>query len=153
MLTNRRMSGVRFYRGDLPHWRVPGSCYFVTFRLLEAQPDLGFEERTVVEKALLHFDGDRYRLDAYVVMNDHIHALVRPADGIALEEIIHSWKSFTAFTLQRSSGRRGAVWQREYFDRVVRDESDWMEKMAYIVHNPIKRWPNGEPYRWVHPRN
>jgi REP element-mobilizing transposase RayT len=146
------MSEARLYRGDLPHLRVPGSCYFVTFRLREGQPDLGFEERTVVEKALLHFDHLRYELDAHVVMNDHVHALVRPGEGFSLERILHSWKSFTAFTLQRVSGRRGSLWLRAYFDRVIRDEPDWLEKMAYIVQNPIKRWPDCGDYRWVHPK-
>ena len=49
-----------------------------------------------VESALKHFDGERYRLGHYVVMPNHVHALVRPIQGHTLSEILHSWKSFTA---------------------------------------------------------
>jgi len=93
-----------------------------------------------------------YALDAYVVMNDHVHVLVRPGDRIQLEKLVHSWKSFSTHELQRVWGRRGRVWQREYFDRIVRDEAEWLEKMAYIAHNPFKRWPECGGYRWVSPR-
>ena len=146
------MAEVWFYRRNLPHWRVDGSCYFVTFRLNRAQPDLAFEERTLVQETLLHGSGRHHHLDAYVVMNDHVHALVRPTSRVLLEDIVRSWKSFSAFKLQRTVGRVGAVWQRECFDRVVRDDGEWLEKMAYIAHNPIKRWPEGGEYPWVYPQ-
>jgi len=145
------MPVFRAYRLQLPHWRLEGSCYFVTFRVHWSQPELGFEERTLVEKSVLFGDGKRHHIDAHVVMNDHVHVLVRPLAG-ELETLVHSWKSFSANRLQRLFGRRGAVWQREYFDRVVRDEAEWLEKMAYIAGNPVKRWPGVVDYPWVFPR-
>ncbi|MNL82443.1 hypothetical protein D3C87_2098270 [compost metagenome] len=45
--------------------------------------------------------------------------------------------------------REGAVWQREYFDRIVRHEVEFSQTMAYILNNPFKRWPGLEMYRWV----
>jgi REP element-mobilizing transposase RayT len=105
-----------------------------------------------VEETLLRREEHDYELDAYVVMNDHVHALIEPRPEIRLEDILHSWKSVTAFKLQRLAGRRGAVWQREFFDRVVRDEREWIEKVTYIAGNPIKRWPMVATYRWVRPK-
>ncbi|WP_194722828.1 hypothetical protein [Noviherbaspirillum malthae] len=64
---------------------------------------------------------------------------------------MHSWKSFTANRLQREHGRVGAVWQQESFDRIVRDEAEWLEKIQYIMNNPLKRWPELKTYQWVKP--
>jgi putative DNA methylase len=99
--------------------------------------------------ALRNFDGDRYVLVGFVVMDDHVHVLVQPLKGIALEQILHSWKSFTARQFQRAGGRKGAVWQKESFDRIVRNEADLWEKAGYILANPSKRWPGISEYAWA----
>ena len=112
---------------------------------------MGFEERSKVAQALQHFDGKRYELSAYVVMDDHVHVVAQPFDGQELKQIVHSWKSFTANRLQREHRRVGAVWQQESFDRIVRDEAEWLEKIRYIMNNPLKRWPELRSYEWVKP--
>lgn len=66
------------YRRKLPHLRMQGSVYFVTWRLAKTQPALHPEEKTSVVAAIRHFDGLRYELIAYVVMDDHVHVLVLP---------------------------------------------------------------------------
>jgi len=137
------------YRRRLPHWRLRGATYFVTWRLKSGLSELTSAERDIVAAALHHFDGQRYRLRAYVVMNDHVHVLVEPKEGFELTNILHSWKSFTANQLQRKCGRHGAVWQDESFDRIVRDEDEFWEKRTYIYNNPWKRWPQLKEYRWV----
>jgi REP element-mobilizing transposase RayT len=49
-----------------------------------------------MEAALMHFDGERYRLGKYVVAANHVHLIVTPLPGHELAEILHSWKSYTA---------------------------------------------------------
>jgi hypothetical protein len=58
-------------------------------------------------------------------------------------------ESFTANFLQRTTGRPGSVWQDEYFDRIIRDDDELLEKAKYIVDNPWKRWPDIADYAWV----
>jgi REP element-mobilizing transposase RayT len=140
---------VQIYRRKLPHWRLHGAIYFVTWRLHTSQPELAAEARAVVFDAIRHFNEDRYVLFAYVVMNDHVHVLVKPRNNYPLYTIMHSWKSFTAHQLQRQFGRQGAVWQEEYFDRIVRDEDELLQKAQYILNNPRKRWPQFGEYPWV----
>ena len=137
-----------FYRHRLPHIRVDGAVYFVTWRVGLGQAELSKAERDCVADALYHFQDVRYRLHAYVVMDDHVHDLVEPLAGNRLEAIIRSWKSFTANRMQREFGRIGAVWQDEYFDRAVRDDIEYDQKRNYILNNPFKRWPEIEAYRW-----
>jgi len=139
---------LTIYRRILPHWRLDGSLYFVTWRLDRDQPPLDGSERDLVAGAVRYFNVTRYDLFAYVVMNDHVHALVAPTGTHALQAIVHSWKSFTAHRLQRP-GRGRRIWQPEYFDRIVRDAEEVREKLDYIVGNPFKRWPGITSYPWL----
>jgi REP element-mobilizing transposase RayT len=137
-----------FYRRRLPHLRVEGAIYFVTWRVHGDQPDLSEAERDGVIEAVRHFDGARYALHAYVVMNDHVHVIVEPHTAFRLQAIVQAWKSFTANRFQREQGREGAIWQDEYFDRVIRDEAEYEQKRDYILANPFRRWPEVGAYRW-----
>jgi putative transposase len=132
-----------YYRRRLLHWRSDQAIYFMTWRLAKGQADLNPSERELVTLALKHFDGKRYQLTAFVVMNDHVHVLLSTIESNQLEEVIHSWKSFTAHRMKRGRGR---VWQEEYFDRIVRDEQEFAQKFDYIQGNPWTRWPNLETY-------
>jgi putative transposase len=145
------MSNLRIYRRNLPHWRLDGAAYFVTWRLYPDCPLLQPFERKIVAETLEHFEDSRYRLFAYVVMDDHVHVVIQPASKFTLEQIVHSWKSFSANRLQRESERVGVVWQQESFDRIVRDENEWLEKIQYVMNNPRKRWPAVSDYPWVRP--
>lgn len=140
---------VRVYRRHLPHWRAEGATYFVTWRLHRSQPHLEPAERDLVVSVLRHFEDERYSLEAYVIMNDHVHVVVTPRPGIELEEVLHSWKSFSAKRLQREHRRSGAVWQNEYHDRIVRDDAELTRKIRYVQRNPVRRWPECHHYPWV----
>ena len=65
-------------RRKLPHWTFDESTYFITWRLHKNQSQLEPSERTVIASILRYFDGQRYELFCYVVMNDHVHVLTRP---------------------------------------------------------------------------
>ena len=93
---------------------------------------------TLVENALLHFDGRRYRLLAWCVMPNHVHALVEMQEGFPLSEVVHSWKSFTANEANKVLGRTGDFWQREYHDRFIRDDDHYRNAVLYIENNPVK---------------
>jgi putative transposase len=144
-------SDFKFTRRNLPHWQLGGSTYFATFRTknVDLTPDL----RALVLEACRHFDGQRFTLWAAVVMPDHVHLLLQPAERSpgewwSLTSILHSIKSFTANEINRQLGRRGALWQDETFDRVVRDEAELFEKWSYIRMNPVKRALCDSPAAW-----
>jgi putative transposase len=139
---------VRAYRRFLPHFRADGAVYFVTWRLERDRPRLTALERDDVCSTLRFFDGVRYRLYAYVVMDDHVHVIVQPTHDIELQKLVHSWKSYSAVCLQRGA-RRGRVWQREYFDRIVRDEAELAARIDYVLGNAQARWPGVEGYPWM----
>ncbi|MBI5770369.1 MAG: transposase [Verrucomicrobia bacterium] len=92
----------------------------------------------VVRGALRFFDGQRYALDEFVVMPNHVHVLVRPLVGHGLADILHSWKSYSANQLNRRLGRTGQFWQHESFDHIVRNEAAMDAIRRYIRENPAK---------------
>lgn len=102
----------------------------------------------VVQEAMLFFHGDRYSLQAWSVMPNHVHALLTSYTGWELGQILHSWKSFTATECNKLLGRRGEFWQNETFDRYVRDEMHYHNAIAYIENNPVKAGLCEKPEDW-----
>ncbi len=94
--------------------------------------------RAVVVEALRYFDGERCRMAAWVVMPNHVHALCHPFPGRAVEELLGSWKKHTAAKINTHLAKTGQLWQRETFDRIVRDEAEFGRVVRYIAQNPAK---------------
>jgi valyl-tRNA synthetase len=90
----------------------------------------------IVAEGLTHFDSQRYTLGAWVVMPNHVHALVTPREGHDLSKILHSWKSFTANRINEELNRTGPLWQHESFDHIVRNEASLYRISEYIERNP-----------------
>jgi REP element-mobilizing transposase RayT len=114
-----------------------GECFLRDDRLAET-----------VERALLHFDGQRYSLHAWCVMPNHVHALFKPGDEFKTSQIIHSWKSFTANKCNEILNRTGMFWEREPFDRFIRNEEHYRNAIAYIENNPVKAGLCEKPEDW-----
>ena len=103
------------------------------------------ECREIVNEALHHFDGDRLALISAVVMPNHVHAIFVQNPQWPLEKILNSWKTFTARRINALLERRGSLWQRDYFDRLVRDQGHFENCVRYIRRNPGKaQLPQGE---------
>lgn len=92
----------------------------------------------IVAGGLRHFDGDRYDLGAWVVMPNHVHAIVAPRAGWTLDQVLHSWKSFTAHAINRALNRTGELWQHEGYDHIVRNPGSLWRIEQYIADNPAK---------------
>jgi len=103
---------------------------------------------STIQDSILFFDGSRYRLHAWVVMPNHVHALLTPSNGWELGEILHSWKSYTATECNKLLHRKGDFWQTETFDRFIRDEKHYYNAVAYIENNPVKAGLCKNPVDW-----
>ena len=106
------------------------------------------EATALVQDALVHFDGDRYYLLAWVIMPNHVHALLLPKAPHDLSTIVHSWKSWSAHAANRALGRTGAIWAPDYFDRFIRDEKHLINAISYIEMNPVKAGRCAAPELW-----
>lgn len=110
----------------------------------------------LVEENWLHFDGQRYRLLAWVVMPNHIHVLIEVFEGYLLDKVVQSWKSYTALEANKILNRSGRFWYPDYFDRYIRDENHFGNVVRYIHNNPVKAgladtaelWPFSSAKLW-----
>ena len=92
----------------------------------------------IVADALAHFNRDRYDLGEWVVMPNHVHVLITPHKKHSLEDILQSWKSFTAHEINKQTGSSGQVWQHESYDHIVRTPEQLYHFEQYIHDNPSK---------------
>ena len=89
----------------------------------------------IMHDTLRFFEGERYALDEYVIMPNHVHVLVKPFAGHGLVQILHAWKSFSANRINRRMARTGQLWQHESYDHIVRNESAMQAIRLYIRAN------------------
>jgi REP element-mobilizing transposase RayT len=71
-------------------------------------------------------------------MPNHVHVLMSPGEGESLSRIIAGWKRFSATRIHKANGTSGRLWQKDYFDRLIRDWDHFMNVACYIRRNPEK---------------
>jgi len=121
----------------------------------------------IVTHELHNLHPDNFHLHAYCLMSNHCHLLIdqqdipeptQPGDGkhyTALSHAMRLLKGRTGYACAALLGRKGAFWQHESYDHVVRDEKEFMRIVNYIVNNPAKAglindWRDW-PYTYVNP--
>ncbi len=104
----------------------------------------------IVADALTHFDGRRYRLEAWCVMPTHVHVVLAQVEGWPLPGVVKGWKSFTAKAINKAVDRKGRFWAKDYFDRFMRDGDQFDATVAYVEANPVKAGlcTNPSDWRW-----
>ena len=145
-----------FYRRNLPHMERPGETYYVSFST-RREFILPEEARTQIFEHCLFESGRKVHMHAFVVMPDHVHTLFTPlldgqGDPYSLAEIMNSIKGASSHRVNKLLSRKGALWEPESFDRIVRSDGDFEFRLTYIVQNPIAaglaRGPNDHPWAW-----
>jgi REP element-mobilizing transposase RayT len=161
-------------RRRLPHWIPDEVPLFVTWRLAGPWPKVGRAEAvTFVERdealdrcqrgpmwlrdgriakmitdALRYGDATGlYRLHAFVVMPNHVHAIRTPLTNHS--RIMQWLKGTTARRANRILGRRGAFWQDESFDHWIRNGREFDNVVAYVEHNPVSAGLVECPEDWL----
>ena len=113
-------------------------------RKIDRWLDQGFGEcilqrediRQIVANTLLLYHGRRYNLYRFVIMPNHVHLLLSPIGEEVSTRFIGSVKQYTANAINQALGRKGQVWQRNFFDRLVRDGNNFEAYVSYINQNP-----------------
>jgi Rad3-related DNA helicase/REP element-mobilizing transposase RayT len=94
------------------------------------------EVAAVVRDAMKRFDKVWYRLLAWSIMPNHVHAVVQTLPGGDLSKILQSWKGSSAREINRLLDRSGTLWMSEYYDHLIRDERDLLHAVEYAWGNP-----------------
>jgi putative transposase len=127
---------------------VKGGTYFFTVNLAERQDTLLVDEIDALRNVLSQVKRNHpFKIDAMVVLPDHLHMLwTLPVDD---KDFATRWmliksgfsrqipKSERINKSRRIKGERG-IWQRSYWEHLIRDEHDYEKHVDYIHYNPVK---------------
>ena len=123
--------------------------YFVTIVAHDRQAKF-LDERVAIatvdclKKLRIEF---RFNLYIYCPMPDHFHALIGPGESSrTLGGICGAFKSLS--TRGHWKWHDGKLWQRQFFDHIVRNQQDFEETLEYIRMNPVRRGLVKNPEDW-----
>jgi REP element-mobilizing transposase RayT len=101
----------------------------------------------VISDSLHYGDGHWHNLLAWCVMPNHVHVVFRLLVHRTLSETLRAWKSYTASRINQVRSIRGAIWQKDYFDHLIRDETELRRCIRYTLDNPQKAGLQKGPWR------
>ena len=104
--------------------------------------------RRIVEEAFSYIDRHIARIYAYVIMPNHVHAVIETRPEVTIQRVMQRLKGISAKQINQYLGLTGRVWQREYFDRIVRNEAHYQRAIQYIISNP-QHCTTGEFTLWM----
>ena len=127
---------------------VPGGTFFFTVALLDRRRSLLTEHIDELRQAFRSVRRTKpFTLDAVVILPDHLHCLwTLPADDADFSSRWHDLKAHFARSIPRGEplsdrrqkkGERG-IWQRRFWEHVIRNEQDFERHADYIHFNPVK---------------
>ena len=124
-------------------------AYFVTICVQNRMPLFDNTEASrMIERWILKTEEkfENVTIDYYVVMKDHVHIIIfiDEKDETDLFEIMKWFKTMT--TNEYIRGVRAGIyepfekklWQRSYYEHIIRNDEDLLEKREYIFNNPFK---------------
>jgi len=114
--------------------------YFVTARTWNGRALFGSERLVqLFLQTLFHYRAEgKYQLHEFVLMPDHFHLLLTPAEGVTLERALQLIKGGFSHRVGKEISRTLAIWQRGYIDHRIRDGADYTHHRDYIRTNPLR---------------
>jgi REP element-mobilizing transposase RayT len=100
----------------------------------------------IVGQAFQHFQGTRCQHYAWVVMPNHVHLLFSTCPGQDLPDLLRDWKGYTSRRINRLLDRSESLWQKDYFDRLVRNSDHFWNCARYIRNNSLKARLSSDEY-------
>jgi putative transposase len=133
----------------VPHWVEPGALFHIRIALDREKEQRALTipplAQAILDSATFYEAKMRWHITLFLLMPDHLHALLSFARDESMSEVIRDWKRF-------HTRRNGVLWQEGYFDHRLRaDErgTQLLAKMNYIRQNPVaaglctraEKWP------------
>ncbi len=91
-----------------------------------------------------------FNMRACVFFPDHFHVLLCPELPTTPSDIMHSLKSYFTRTYHASLDNQTAVWQRRFWDHIIRSQEDLNRHVDYIHYNPVRHGYVAAPELWPH---
>ncbi|MFT3870456.1 MAG: transposase [Nibricoccus sp.] len=129
---------------EIPNWVQPGELFFITICCQQR----GANQLCHPEIAQALIDSVRFRQERgnwyttlFLLMPDHLHALIAFPLENTMKTTVAKWKEFTARQM-------GILWQRGFFDHRLRKAESLDEKAHYIRMNPVRQGLVAKPEDW-----
>ena len=129
---------------SVPSW-IDCGIFFITINSDERgqAPLLADGVITCVRDAAFHYHGNRWWIHLWLIMPDHIHALLSFPQDQNMIKVVADWKRFVA-------RNAGVKWQKGFFDHRLRHDESFVEKAHYIRENPVRAELVPTPEDWPH---
>jgi len=155
----------------MPNYRrvfTPGGTYFFTVTLLERNGnDLLIRHIDALREAVLITRHDHpFVIHAWVILPEHLHCILELPPGDC--DFSLRWRLIKRYfseslprteyrTAVRQQRRERGIWQRRFWEHLIRDEADYRAHMDYVHYNPVKHglvchardWPHSTFHRCV----
>jgi putative transposase len=136
---------------EIPHWVETGALFHIRIAIdrekeqssLIASP----RAQALLDSARFYEAKQRWYITLFMLMPDHLHALVSFVSDDSMSNVIGDWKHF-------QTRQHGIVWQEGYFDHRLRDDERGEQlsaKINYIRQNPVVAGlcAKAEDWPWV----
>jgi putative transposase len=140
---------------------IPGGCYFFTVNLAERHSNnLLIEHIADLREAFQRIRAEHpFAVDGIVILPDHLHCIWRLPEGDA--DFPMRWRQIKAHfsrsmakgeCVSKSRSRKGerGIWQRRYWEHLIRDDRDHRVHMDYLHFNPVKHGHVANVRDWPH---
>ena len=148
--------------------KIEGGCYFFTVVLVQRNGNnLLIEQVDSLRESFKHVQNNHpFTMNAIVIMPDHLHCIWQLPEGD--DNFSTRWRLIKAHFSQsikkgeeinKSRQRKGerGIWQRRFWEHVIRDDVDYANHVDYIHYNPVKHgyvnrvvdWEYSSFHRWV----
>src|SRR5215469_9809773 len=90
----------------------------------------------------------RVLLHEFVLMPDHFHLLITPAETVPLEKAAQYIKGGFSFRAKKEFSYNADIWQESFAERRIKDADDYENHRTYIHENPVKRFLVDKPEKY-----
>lgn len=122
---------------------IRDALFFITICVNDRRPILNCVEAAGILRR--EWDAAQTRhgwlIGRYVIMPDHVHFFCAEQPGGALCNLsvfVARWKEWTAKSLYQEVGAQRPIWQKQFFDQVLRSDESYAEKWTYVRDNPVR---------------
>ena len=136
------------HRKTIRRYHSPGDIYLVTATTRRRRPLLVDAGADAAARAFERVaDERRATVSAYVVMPDHVHAVLQPLNGATVGEVVKFFKRISGNSI-RKLGHIGRTWEARFYDRAIRGDAELANAITYTHWNPVKAGLCEEPEDW-----
>ena len=90
-----------------------------------------------------------WHIGRYVIMPNHVHFFCSPGNEAQDFSIFMKfWKEWTSKKMKKECNIEGPIWQREFFDHLLRNNESYVQKWEYVFNNPVRAGLVKEAQEW-----